>query len=142
MNKKIVIGILVILVLIGGLFWYFSSYTAPSSNQQTNNPADSSANAATNQVPPTNNQPATASNTVSISNFAFNPASLTIKQGDTVTWTNQDSAPHTVTSDSGNELASTKLASGQTYSHTFNTLGTFDYHCSIHTMMKGKIIVQ
>lgn len=55
-----------------------------------------------------------------------------------------DAAPHTVTSDVGsvkNELDSPTLAKGYTYSHTFNEIGTYAYHCSIHTSMKGKIIV-
>jgi amicyanin len=78
---------------------------------------------------------------VAISGFAFSPAELSIKAGDTVTWTNEDSAPHTIISDSGNEIGSETLSNGQTYSHTFNTAGTFDYHCSIHKSMKAKIIV-
>lgn len=78
---------------------------------------------------------------VTIQNFAFNPSSLTIKVGTTVTWTNQDSSTHTITSDSGNELNSGNIPSGQTYSHTFNSVGIFNYHCSIHTYMRGTITV-
>jgi len=81
-------------------------------------------------------------NIIEISNFAFVPSEITIKSGETVTWTNNDSTPHTITSDSGNELDSGSISPGQTYSHTFNTAGTFDYHCSIHTSMKAKIIVE
>jgi plastocyanin len=80
--------------------------------------------------------------TVSISNFAFNPSTLTVKAGETVTWTNQDSATHTILSDSGNEISSSSLGQGQTYSHTFNQSGTYSYHCSIHPSMKATIIVQ
>ena len=79
---------------------------------------------------------------VEIKNFAFSPTVLTIKKGDSVAWINSDSAPHTVTSDSGNEIGSGTLPTGGTYSHTFNAAGTFEYHCSIHTSMKAKIIVQ
>ncbi len=79
---------------------------------------------------------------VSIKGFAFNPSELTVKKGTTVTWTNMDSAPHTVTSDSGNELSSQVLNTGNSYSHTFDTVGTFEYHCSIHTSMKAKVIVE
>lgn len=81
-------------------------------------------------------------NNIEIKNFAFSPSTLTIKVGETVTWTNNDSTSHTVTSDSGNELSSGSISPSQTYSHTFNTAGTFDYHCSIHSSMKGKIIVE
>jgi len=79
---------------------------------------------------------------VNINNFAFSPSSLTIKQGDTVVWTNSDTPTHTITSDIGSELASNEIAAGQTFSHTFNTAGTFSYHCSIHSSMKATIIVQ
>ena len=81
-------------------------------------------------------------NEIKIESFAFNPLTLTIKLGDTVTWENYDSVAHTVTSDSGSELNSTYLAKAQEYSHTFNTRGTFDYHCIPHPNMKGKIIVE
>ncbi len=77
---------------------------------------------------------------VSINNFTFNPASITIKTGTTVTWTNEDSAPHIVTSD-GN-FDSSALSKGETFNYTFNTAGTFNYICSLHPSMKGKIIVE
>jgi plastocyanin len=78
---------------------------------------------------------------VKIRNFAFSPASLTIKKGESVTWTNEDSTSHTIASDS-NVFQSGTLANGQTFSFTFNTAGQFPYHCSIHPMMKAMIIVQ
>ncbi len=84
----------------------------------------------------------TGTHYVNISGFAFSPSTLTISAGDTVTWTNMDSASHTITSDSGTELASSSISNGGTYSHTFNTKGTFGYHCSIHTTMKGTIVVE
>lgn len=76
---------------------------------------------------------------VNIKNLAFSPSSLTINKGLTVVWTNNDNVAHTVTSDSGNELNSPVINPGQTYSHTFNTLGTYNYHCTIHTFMKGSV---
>ena len=81
---------------------------------------------------------------IDIRSFAFDPKTIAITKGDTVVWTNMDAAPHTVTSDVGsakNELDSPTLGKGDTYSHTFNEIGTYAYHCSIHTSMKGKIIV-
>jgi len=79
---------------------------------------------------------------IEIKNFAFSPSTLTIKKGDTVKWTNQDSTRHTATSDSRNELDSELLAKGDSYSHTFNSVGTFNYHCTPHPSMKAKIIVE
>ena len=80
--------------------------------------------------------------TVDIQGYKFSPATITIKKGTTVTWTNQDSAPHTVTSTSGSELASDTLSKGGAYSHTFDKAGTFDYHCTVHPNMKAKVIVE
>jgi amicyanin len=77
-----------------------------------------------------------------IQNFEFSPPELTIKQGDKILWINLDSAPHTVTSLEGNELDSPILSKQKTYSYIFNTKGGFDYYCTIHPYMKGKIIVE
>ncbi len=82
-----------------------------------------------------------ASTSVTIESFLFNPASLTIKAGETVTWTNKDSIAHTITEDKG-VFDSGSINSGATYSFTFKTAGTFSYHCTIHPSMTGKIIVQ
>ena len=62
-----------------------------------------------------------------------------VKKGDTVVWTNKDSAPHTVT---GGSLNSGTLSGGQTYSFTFNAAGTVSYACSFHPSMTGKVVVQ
>lgn len=78
---------------------------------------------------------------VDIVDFAFSSEVLNINVGDTVTWTNGDSAKHTVTSDSGGELDSVLLAKGESYSHTFNEVGTFNYHCTPHPYMTGVIVV-
>ncbi|HEX7498068.1 MAG TPA: cupredoxin domain-containing protein [Candidatus Limnocylindrales bacterium] len=78
---------------------------------------------------------------VSISNFAFAPLAITVPVGTTVTWTNQDSADHTIVSDDGKTFTSTNVAKGATYSFTFAAAGTFAYHCGIHPTMKGTVIV-
>lgn len=78
---------------------------------------------------------------ITIQNFAFSPATITIPAGTTVTWTNQDTVAHTATSDTGAWDSGT-LATGQSYSHTFDTPGTYPYHCTIHPFMKATIIVQ
>lgn len=78
---------------------------------------------------------------VSIVNFAFDPTPLTVKVGDTVTWTNNDGTAHTVTSSDGS-IQSGTLQSGQSFSYTFTTAGTFDYHCEFHANMSGQVVVQ
>jgi plastocyanin len=76
-----------------------------------------------------------------IANFAFSPNPITIKVGDTVTWTNKDTAPHDVTSQGG-PFASQTLNTGATFSYTATTPGTFTYICTIHPYMVGTLIVQ
>jgi len=73
------------------------------------------------------------------SSFRFSPSSITVGAGDTVSWTNNGNEPHDVT---GSGLASGTLQSGQGYSHTFASPGTFSYICSIHPFMKGSVTVQ
>ncbi len=77
---------------------------------------------------------------IDIRNFAFVPADVTVCQGATVRWTNFDTAPHTSTSDTG-VWDSGILLTGQTFSFTFNNLGDFPYHCSVHPNMHGMVRV-
>ena len=79
-------------------------------------------------------------NEVNIDGFAFAPATLTVKAGTTVTWTNKDEDPHTVVDNDG-AFRSEALGSGGTYSFTFPTAGTFDYICSVHPFMHGTVVV-
>lgn len=78
---------------------------------------------------------------VSIKGFKFVPADITVKAGDTVVWTNEDSAPHTVESSDG-ILESDELSKGDTYEYTFTAAGRHDYICGIHPSMKGSVTVQ
>ena len=77
---------------------------------------------------------------VDIEGFAFQPATLTVPPGTTVTWTNQDNAPHTVTSVDG-KFDSGSLSKGQEFSFNFTEPGVYDYHCKIHPSMRGQIEV-
>lgn len=77
---------------------------------------------------------------VTIQGFAFNPAELTVKVGTNVTWTNNDGTTHTITSDTG-LWDSARVSQGGTYVRLFDQAGSFGYHCSIHTSMKGTIVV-
>ena len=79
-------------------------------------------------------------NAVNIDGFAFVPATLTVKAGTTVTWTNNDEGPHTVVA-GGGAFRSQALGSGGTYSFTFPAAGSFDYVCSIHPFMHGSVVV-
>ncbi len=109
MKKMLFLGLLVIIVLISGCY---GPKPEPATPQGQNN--------------------------VNIENFAYNPATITVPKGTTVTWTQLDSAPHTVT---GDGFDSGNLNKGKTFTRTFNETGTFSYHCSNHQSMSGKVIV-
>ena len=85
----------------------------------------------------------TAADAVTIQNFAFGPANVTVKVDATVTWTNKDGTAHTVTADtaSADAPASGDVAPGGTYSFTFKKAGTYIYHCAIHPSMQGSVTV-
>lgn len=78
---------------------------------------------------------------VLIKHDRFSPGSITVPVNSTVTWTNKDWWPHTITSDTG-LFDSGKLKSGKTFIHKFGAKGTYNYHCKIHDRMIAKVIVQ
>lgn len=78
-------------------------------------------------------------NTITIKEFTFNPDTLTVKIGETVTWVNEDGAVHTVNSSAFN---SPNIKNGDTYKFQFTVAGTYEYTCGIHPYMKGKIVVE
>lgn len=78
----------------------------------------------------------------SIQAYKFMPGDLTVKVGDTITWTNNDTAPHTVTTLAGPvPIGSPTLKKGDTFSFTFTKPGVYQYGCSIHPDMKAKVTV-
>lgn len=80
---------------------------------------------------------------VDIAGFKYVPASVKIRVGDTVTWTQVDTVKHTVTIVTGPEnFDSGLLTAGQTYSHTFIKRGTYSYKCTPHPNMRGEVIVE
>ena len=84
--------------------------------------------------------PVTSTNHVMINQDMFGPANIQIKVGTTVTWTNMDSVPHSITLDSGAK-DSGLFGQNANFSYTFTTTGTFQYHCSAHPFMLGKVVV-
>ena len=78
---------------------------------------------------------------VTIQNLKYDPATLSIKPGETVMWVNKDDNDHTVTSHDGKTLKSENLGSGDTFKYTFDKAGKFKYHCKYHPRMKGLITV-
>jgi len=78
---------------------------------------------------------------VKIDNFTFAPQQITVKAGDTVTWTNRDDIPHTVTSKTMT-FRSKAMDTDDKFSFTFTTPGTYAYFCSLHPHMTGSVVVE
>lgn len=141
--KNIVIIVVAILV-IGGAAVALTRHNDTKTQTVTNGttmhmnngtPATSTKSDAASSTP-------TATSAVTIENFAFSPANITVKKGTTVTWTNKDSTAHTVTETDGKTgPKSGSLSKGDTYSFTFNTTGSFAYVCSFHSNMTASITV-
>lgn len=126
MNKKMMLIIIIVaVILIGAIVFGFID--------------NSKATPANNANPQTQTPPATSSNAVSISNFSFSPATLTIKAGQTVMWQNNDSVPHSVV---GSVFKSSTIKQGEGFGFTFSQPGEYNYNCGLHPSMQGKIIVE
>ena len=82
-----------------------------------------------------------SSTTVNIDNFVFGPATVTVPVGATVTWVNRDDIPHTVVA-VDKSFKSKVLDTDEKFSFTFAKAGTYDYFCSIHPHMTGKVVVK
>lgn len=135
-NSLFLAAIAVIVVVIAGGLWFFFAPVSPV--EQMPAPYNSS------QAPLPEPAPALSpseSVSIIIRSFAFEPGDVTIKKGTTIAWTNRDSINHTVTSDNGGALNSPVLNQGQNFSFTFTSPGEFNYYCSIHPSMKGKVTV-
>ena len=81
-------------------------------------------------------------NRIEIKDFAFNPQTITVKSGETVTWINRDDEPHTIVSVGKQFKKSTALDTDQEFTITVGAPGTYDYFCSVHPKMTGIIIVE
>ncbi|MFZ1151362.1 MAG: cupredoxin family copper-binding protein [Xanthobacteraceae bacterium] len=80
--------------------------------------------------------------TVTIDNFSFTPATVTVKAGTTVTWTNKDDIPHGVGATNNAFKKSPALDTDDSYTFTFTTPGTYQYFCYLHPKMVGTIVVE
>ena len=112
------------LILVSGFFLLTS---CGSKYNSSNNPTS------------TGTTPVAAAN-ATIQNFAFSPATIHVIVGGTVTWTNKDATPHTVT-DNGGAFDSGSIAADATYKMTFAKAGTYTYHCTLHSMMPNATVV-
>lgn len=144
MKIGLITGIIILLLLAAGGVWYLYSgaYFKSSGPGQASAPSGVASSGSAGSGANANSNEVSGTKEVLIRNFVFSPRTLTIKAGDSVKWTNQDSAKHTITSDSGNELDSSLFGKGESFTHTFDKAGTYTYHCTPHPNMKGTIIVE
>ncbi len=92
------------------------------------------------QSPAQQGNPVTGVTQLNIQNFAYQPANMQVRVGTTVTWTNQDNVPHSVTFKNGMK-DSGLLSQGQSFSYTFNTPGSYQYFCTVHPYMIATVTV-
>lgn len=131
--KKVIISAVGVVVLATAVFILASGKNQDNQTSTKSQPSPSG-NIRNDQTP-------ISVNKVSIENFAFTPAHISVKKGTTVTWTNNDSVAHTVSGDTDDGPNSLTLDPGDTYSFTFNDNGTMGYHCNIHQSMHGTVTV-
>ena len=125
-NGGLLLTIVIILVIVAGGYWYTKMYQKPDAG-----------------VVPMTELPIPTpivKGQVFIEKNVFVPDSITVKVGDTVTWVNNETYGHDVTSDTG-LFKSPTLATGEKYSFTFVHEGTYPYICAIHPFMHGTVIV-
>lgn len=131
MNGRRSFGLVIIIVLLAVLIFTLSHKTMAPATQNQNG---------TTQTIST----APAGGNVKMTNMLFTPSQISVEKGATVTWNNDDKVAHTVVDDLKNVggPASGNIAPGQTYSFTFTKSGSYQYHCSIHSSMRGTIVVK
>lgn len=134
MNRKNIILIVLGILVIAGLGFYFFKGRG-SYNTVTNVSSPTTG--------PTSAQPTAAGSTIVAQNFSFSPASLTVKAGATVTFTNNDSVSHTMVSNDGTSFNTGQVAGGTSTTFTAPAqVGTYLFHCGIHPSMTATLIVQ
>ncbi len=143
MKRSTLVIVIVATVLVAaavGAFWVTNNV---NNEPVTTTPAPEQHDTTAHESAETETQGQEAEQTskVVIENFAYTPATITVKKGTTVTWTNQDDVKHDVASDS-DAFKSELLSKGQSFSFTFNEVGSFKYHCTPHPNMIGTVIVE
>ncbi len=151
-GHKNIIGVILIMAGIAAALyhWVYQPSIAPkpapapvTKTKTTPAPAPATSNSTT---PPPAGGPAPATQSftsnllVSIKGFSFVPENANVKVGTKITWTNFDTAGHTVTSNTG-LFTSKILSQGKSFEYIFNKPGTYPYHCVLHPDMKGAIVV-
>lgn len=149
MNKKnlvMVLSLLVIVVGVGLIIYSLKTAqtkktTTTTTTTHTMPPASPASSMSHEGMDMTGSAAQAQPQAVVIKNFAFSPATLTVKKGTTVSWTNQDAVRHSVIAKTASGPKSGLLGQNESYSFTFNTAGTFSYNCGPHPQMQATITV-
>ncbi|MDP9440888.1 MAG: cupredoxin family copper-binding protein [Actinomycetota bacterium] len=115
--------------------------TGEGDGASANGAADESEQTGGDQSTGSGSGQATSADKVAIVDFAYKPDPVKVKAGTEVTWTNQDTAAHTVTADD-KSFDSKNMDKDATFKHRFDTAGTFEYFCAIHNYMTGSVVVE
>jgi len=141
--KKITFGSLLVIVALLLSSCQFHTGLGSLLGGNKSSSGSSASGSPTKHVKATHTPPSPkAANLVTITSAGYKPDTLQVKVGDTVTWTNNDSAAHTVTSDTAGVFDSGSIAQGATFKFTFTQAGTFTYHSTSDSSWKGTITVQ
>ncbi len=135
MQVRNVFGAFAVLLALAGAACSSNSSSSPSSTTTT----------PTTTTPPPSGSTTTVSIPVgafALTTTAYAPDTVSVKVGDSVKWVNNDNISHTSTANNGTTFNSGTIAPGGSFTTTFNTAGTFQYHCAIHPGMVGTVTVQ
>jgi len=143
--KKYLLFMAVVLVaaplLVAGCTSSSNPSPSPSTATVSATTTTATSNASTSIATSSPSPSASAASTVVVQGFSFQPASITIQTGASVTWQNDDPVSHQIVSNT-NAFSSPVLNTGGSYTHVFDQAGTYPYHCGIHPYMTGLITVQ
>ncbi len=141
MNKNFKVGIVIAVLIILG--FGATMLTKTKSTTKTNDAMANHSSTSTASDSKQSSSKMQDTNQITYKGFAVVQKTIRVKKGTTVTWTNEDNAKHDVTPDkeTAEFTASELFGKGETYTFTFNTVGTYAYHCSPHPYMKGTIEV-
>jgi len=137
--KSCLTFLVLIALLVGG--WYFYQNYLPRLREQAANLREIPSNINVRDIleKAIQDKSVVVAKTIEITKNGFEPKNVNISPGQTISWTNKDEVAHTITSAN---FKSGVLNTGKSFSYTFNEKGIYDYYCSIHPELTGKVIVK
>lgn len=142
MNKILVSVVALVLIAVAGAVIFAMQPDESSQTADTSNHSPAANSGSHSESKQTETKP----NNVTIEDYAFTPANLTVKKGTTVTWMNNDTAKHNVAAQPGKDGGGLPenaplFGKGETFTHTFDRVGTFEYLCTPHPYMRATVTV-